>query len=90
MQLQSYLAGRWQSGSGRATALRDASTGELVAEASSEGLDFRGVLDHARAVGGPARAYAERHWSLRTMMSRYVALLERLVVARGALSPAPS
>ena len=54
MQLQSYLAGRWQSGSGRTTALRDASTGELVAEASSEGLDFYAVLDHARSIGGPA------------------------------------
>ena len=54
MQLQSYLTGRWQSGSGRATALRDASTGELIAEASSEGLDFRGTLDYARDTGGPA------------------------------------
>jgi oxepin-CoA hydrolase/3-oxo-5,6-dehydrosuberyl-CoA semialdehyde dehydrogenase len=54
MQLQSYLAGRWQAGGGRATALRDASTGDVVAETSSEGLDFCGALEHARGVGGPA------------------------------------
>ena len=54
MQLQSFLAGRWQAGGGRAIALRDASTGEVVAEASTEGLDFRAVLEHARGVGGPA------------------------------------
>ncbi len=54
MQLKSYLAGRWQAGGGRATALRDASTGDVIAETSSEGLDFRGALEHARGVGGPA------------------------------------
>ncbi|MGH8136370.1 MAG: 3,4-dehydroadipyl-CoA semialdehyde dehydrogenase, partial [Steroidobacteraceae bacterium] len=54
MQLQSYLAGRWEAGGGKATALRDASTGDVIAEASSEGFDFRGMLEHARGVGGPA------------------------------------
>jgi oxepin-CoA hydrolase/3-oxo-5,6-dehydrosuberyl-CoA semialdehyde dehydrogenase len=54
MQLQSYLAGRWQAGGGRTTLLRDASTGDVVAEASTEGIDFRSVLEHAREIGGPA------------------------------------
>ncbi|MFZ2508281.1 MAG: phenylacetic acid degradation bifunctional protein PaaZ [Steroidobacteraceae bacterium] len=54
MQLQSYLAGRWQAGGGRATALRDASTGEVIAQTAGEGFDFRGVLDYARGTGGPA------------------------------------
>lgn len=54
MRLQSYLSGTWQSGEGRTSLLRDASTGALVAEAASEGLDFAGVLRHAREVGGPA------------------------------------
>ncbi|HEY8264989.1 MAG TPA: phenylacetic acid degradation bifunctional protein PaaZ, partial [Steroidobacteraceae bacterium] len=34
--------------------LRDASTGAVVAESASEGLDFAGALRHAREVGGPA------------------------------------
>lgn len=54
MQLQSYVQGQWQAGRGAGTALRDATTGEVIAEASAAGLDFRGVLEHARAVGGPA------------------------------------
>lgn len=54
MQLQSYVCGGWRSGRDRGVALRDASTGELVAEASSSGLDFAAVLAHARQVGGPA------------------------------------
>jgi oxepin-CoA hydrolase/3-oxo-5,6-dehydrosuberyl-CoA semialdehyde dehydrogenase len=35
-------------------ALRDATTGDIVAEASSSGVDFAAVLAHARNVGGPA------------------------------------
>ena len=53
MQLQSFMAGRWRSGGGDGTALRDATTGEVIASASSEGLDFAGMLDYARTVGGP-------------------------------------
>jgi len=54
MRLESYVAGRWRGGEGRATVLLDASTGQPVAEAGSEGIDFRAVLAHAREVGGPA------------------------------------
>ncbi|MGH8252295.1 MAG: phenylacetic acid degradation bifunctional protein PaaZ [Steroidobacteraceae bacterium] len=73
MRLQSYLAGGWQSGEGRATALRDASTGELVAEASSAGLDFAAMLAHARDVGGPAlraMTFHERAAMLRALGKR--------------------
>ncbi|MGB8328228.1 MAG: phenylacetic acid degradation bifunctional protein PaaZ [Steroidobacteraceae bacterium] len=54
MQLQSYVCGQWRAGRSEGTALRDATTGEVIARASSEGLDFRAVLEHARAAGGPA------------------------------------
>jgi oxepin-CoA hydrolase / 3-oxo-5,6-dehydrosuberyl-CoA semialdehyde dehydrogenase len=53
MQLQSFVAGRWQSGTGEGNALRDATSGEVIARASSEGLDARAMLMHAREVGGP-------------------------------------
>ena len=52
MQLESFIAGRWQGGAGSAATLRDATTGEVIASASSEGLDFAAMLDHARRVGG--------------------------------------
>ncbi|HEX4151964.1 MAG TPA: phenylacetic acid degradation bifunctional protein PaaZ [Steroidobacteraceae bacterium] len=54
MKLESHVTGRWQAGAGPAAELRDASTGELIAEASSGGLDFGAVLGYAHSRGGPA------------------------------------
>ena len=53
MQLQSYAAGQWRSGTGGGAALRDATTGEVIAHASAEGLDAGAMLAWAREVGGP-------------------------------------
>src|SRR5215472_15568963 len=53
MQLQSYAAGKWRTGTGGGAALRDATTGELIAHASAEGLDAAAMLAWAREVGGP-------------------------------------
>jgi oxepin-CoA hydrolase/3-oxo-5,6-dehydrosuberyl-CoA semialdehyde dehydrogenase len=53
MQLESFIAGRWQAGAGTPIALRDATTGEVIANASADGLDVSAGLDHARRVGGP-------------------------------------
>ena len=54
MQLKSYVQGRWQAGAGAAQLLRDATTGQVIGEASSAGIDFQAVLKYARDVGGPA------------------------------------
>jgi len=54
MQLKSYIQGRWFAGEGEAQQLRDATTGQVIASASSGGIDFRATLRHAREVGGPA------------------------------------
>jgi len=53
MQLQSYAAGKWRTGSGGGAALRDATTGEVIAHAGAEGLDAAAMLAWAREVGGP-------------------------------------
>jgi oxepin-CoA hydrolase / 3-oxo-5,6-dehydrosuberyl-CoA semialdehyde dehydrogenase len=53
MQLQSYAAGKWRAGTGGGAALRDATTGEVIAHASAEGLDAGAMLAWAREVGGP-------------------------------------
>lgn len=53
MELQSFVAGKWQAGVRNAVALRDATTGAVVASASAEGVDFGAMVDHARKVGGP-------------------------------------
>ena len=52
-QLESFVQGRWQASERNAVALRDATTGEVIAQASAEGLDFAGTLDYARRIGGP-------------------------------------
>ena len=53
MELQSFVAGRWQAGSGAGVALRDATTGEVIARAGAEGLDTALMLRYARETGGP-------------------------------------
>jgi 3,4-dehydroadipyl-CoA semialdehyde dehydrogenase len=61
--LQSYLGGKWQSGSGEGASLVNPTTGDIVASASSKGLDLKAALDYCRNVGGPALrklSYAQR------------------------------
>src|SRR5688572_26594394 len=52
--LESFVAGRWQAGSGPATAIENPTNEERIAETSSAGIDFGAVLAHAHEVGGPA------------------------------------
>jgi oxepin-CoA hydrolase / 3-oxo-5,6-dehydrosuberyl-CoA semialdehyde dehydrogenase len=54
MQLKNYVGGHWVEGSREGALLRDATTGAVIAQASTNGVDFRAVLEHARKVGGPA------------------------------------
>ncbi|MBX7051459.1 MAG: phenylacetic acid degradation bifunctional protein PaaZ [Flavobacteriales bacterium] len=54
MQLQNYIGGQWVAGSGKGKELYNAITGEVVALASSGGIDFGEMLHYARTVGGPA------------------------------------
>jgi oxepin-CoA hydrolase / 3-oxo-5,6-dehydrosuberyl-CoA semialdehyde dehydrogenase len=55
MELRSFACGQWQAGSANRVDLRDATTGEVVASISGGGgLDYRAMLEFARAVGGPA------------------------------------
>jgi len=45
MQLKSYVQGRWHAGDRDAQVLRDATTGQVIAEASSSGIDFAGSME---------------------------------------------
>src|SRR5256885_6191376 len=45
MQLQSFVAGKWWAGLGAGLALRDATTGEVIASAGADGLDSGAMLD---------------------------------------------
>ena len=53
MKLQNYAMGEWVEGNGRVVDLVNAVTGEKIAEASSGGLDFKGMIEYAKRVGGP-------------------------------------
>ena len=53
MNLQNYAAGEWITGGGRKSDLIHAVTGEKIGETSSGGLDFKGMVEFARNVGGP-------------------------------------
>ncbi|PWQ95471.1 phenylacetic acid degradation bifunctional protein PaaZ [Leucothrix pacifica] len=54
MKLQNYAEGEWYQSSQSGLMLRHAITGADVAEITSDGLDFKSMLDYARKVGGPA------------------------------------
>ena len=54
MKLENYAEGKWIAGDGAGQELFNASTGEVIATASSKGLDFNNMMHYARTVGGPA------------------------------------
>src|SRR5450631_3277175 len=59
--------------------MRDATTGEVIAQASSAGVDFGAVVTHAREVGGPAlraMTFHERAAILKTLAKHLSALKE--------------
>ncbi|WP_046245973.1 phenylacetic acid degradation bifunctional protein PaaZ [Hymenobacter terrenus] len=52
--LENYTLGRWTPGAASPQELLDASTGEVIALANTEGFDFEAILDYGRRVGNPA------------------------------------
>jgi oxepin-CoA hydrolase/3-oxo-5,6-dehydrosuberyl-CoA semialdehyde dehydrogenase len=53
-KLGNYIAGKWVEGDGDGQVLYDAVTGNAIAIASTQGLDFASMLDYGRKVGNPA------------------------------------
>ncbi|MDT7601101.1 MAG: oxepin-CoA hydrolase / 3-oxo-5,6-dehydrosuberyl-CoA semialdehyde dehydrogenase, partial [Pseudonocardiales bacterium] len=52
--LRSYVQGGWHAPTDEGRPLYDAVSGDEIARISSTGVDFAGVLDHGRRVGGAA------------------------------------
>ena len=78
-RLLNYVQGEWVEGSGKATELFHAVTGEKIAEATTGGIDFAGMVDHARRVGGPAlrkMTFHERARMLKAMATHLTAQKE--------------
>src|SRR5215831_4335463 len=69
-KLGNYITGKWIVGDGDGQILHDAVTGDEIAIASTEGLDFATMLDHARKIGNPAlrkMSFHERGRMLRAL-----------------------
>ncbi|MEE8103987.1 MAG: 3,4-dehydroadipyl-CoA semialdehyde dehydrogenase [Planctomycetota bacterium] len=68
--LKSYVCGEWHTAAAGFADLHDPVTEETIARVSSSGVDFAGVLDHARTAGGPAlraMTFGERGQMLKTL-----------------------
>jgi oxepin-CoA hydrolase/3-oxo-5,6-dehydrosuberyl-CoA semialdehyde dehydrogenase len=81
MRLQSYAQGEWITGTGKPVELFHAVTGEKIGEATSEGTDFKGMLEYARRVGGPklrAMTFHQRARMLKAMAQHLMARKDEL------------
>lgn len=82
VRLKNYVLDRWQEGQAPFRTLVDPATEQVVAETSSNGLDFAGILTHARTVGGPglrSLTFAERGALLKAMSRALHAQRDRLL-----------
>ncbi len=52
MKLENYILGKWISGDGDGQSLYNSVNGNLVATASTKGLDFEAILEYGRKKGG--------------------------------------
>src|SRR5689334_5839012 len=78
-QLESYVAGRWVRGAGKAATLLNAATGAPVAQIDSSGIDFAATLAYGRETGGPKLrklSFHERAAMLKALGQKLMALKE--------------
>ncbi len=54
MKLGNYVMGKWRKSRSKGQELFDAISGDVIAEASTKGIDFGEMLEYGRKVGGPA------------------------------------
>lgn len=76
MKLKHYVQGEWRESKEQGQALLNASNSEVVAYASSDGLDFKDILDYARIKGGPALRALTFHERARRLKKLALHLLQ--------------
>ena len=76
-QLLNYERDRWVAGDSGLSELPSAIDGSPVAIAGSGGLDFGGMLAHARKVGGPALRKMTFHERARMLKAMATYLTQR-------------
>ncbi|PIK15463.1 phenylacetic acid degradation bifunctional protein PaaZ [Halobacteriovorax sp. JY17] len=76
MKLQSYSLGQWTEGKSEGAKLLDASNGNLIGTASSDGLDFGEMLDFGRRIGNKNLRSMTFHERARALKALALHLLE--------------
>jgi oxepin-CoA hydrolase/3-oxo-5,6-dehydrosuberyl-CoA semialdehyde dehydrogenase len=76
-QLLNYALDRWTPGEGNLAEISSAIDGAPVAMTGSGGLDFEGMLKHAREVGGPALRTLTFHERARMLKALGQAIMAR-------------
>jgi oxepin-CoA hydrolase/3-oxo-5,6-dehydrosuberyl-CoA semialdehyde dehydrogenase len=76
-QLLNYALDRWTPGEGNLAEISSAIDGAPVATTGSGGLDFAGMLQHAREVGGPALRKMTFHERARMLKALGQAIMAR-------------
>src|SRR6187401_3677019 len=76
-QLLNYALDRWTPGEGNLAEISSAIDGAPVAVTGSSGLDFAGMLRHAREVGGPALRKLTFHERARMIKALGLAIMAR-------------
>jgi oxepin-CoA hydrolase / 3-oxo-5,6-dehydrosuberyl-CoA semialdehyde dehydrogenase len=77
MKLENYVTGNWITGDGEGQQLFDAVNGELVATATTKGLDFDSILEYGRKVGNPALRRMTFHERGRMLRALATHLMEK-------------
>ena len=81
-QLESYVGGNWQAGTGDPTELLNPASEDVLAYTSTAGIDFAATLDFARNAGGPALrslSFAQRAGLLQSMYDAIYAHRDELL-----------
>ncbi|MFI5230670.1 MAG: phenylacetic acid degradation bifunctional protein PaaZ, partial [Gemmatimonadales bacterium] len=86
-RLGNFVGGEWVTTNGPATDLFHAVTGDRIAEASTAGIDFGGMVQFAKEVGGPAlrrRTFHERALMLKALAQHLMARKEEFYLVSAA------
>ena len=76
MKLGNYITGKWIEGDGEGQQLYNAVNGDLIATATTKGLDFASILDYGRKTGSPALRKMTFHERGRMLKALALHLLE--------------
>ena len=80
MKLANYITGQWIEGDGEGVPLLNAVNGNVIVNATTEGLDFKHILDYGRNTGSPAlrkMTFHERGRMLRALALHLMTLKEK-------------